>query len=1114
VRLSRTFAAKAWQALQMHAKATGVTPATVLLTRFADVLALFSGQSHFAVNLILFDRKPLHPAVAEIIGDFTSMNLLEVRHSDTATFASRARVLQEQLWQDLDHSAVTGVQVLRSLSQRMGKPVLMPIVFTSLLGAEGVGGAGELLASSEQTFNLTQTPQVMLDCQVSEARGELVIAWDVVASLFPDGMIEAMFDVYWGSLTSLASDADEWQRGKPLKLPDEQIRSRATVNATEKPELPMALHDKFLEQASLRPQALALIAEDRKMSYAELERESRLLATRLVELGAKPNTLVAIAMEKGWEQVVAVLAILRAGAAYLPVDPHLPEARTGFLLANGEVAIVLTQSWMADRVRSPDDVTLLVVTGADYGETECCLPAARPSDIAYVIYTSGSTGNPKGVVIEHQAAFNTILDVNQRCGISANDKILALSSLSFDLSVYDIFGPLSAGAAIVFPHRSGTKDSGHWLATVVQSEVTVWNSVPALFDLLVEEALDRQVLLPTLRLAMLSGDWIPLELPAKARRVAPSLAVFAMGGATEAAIWSNYKWVDEIDPDWASIPYGYPLANQFYEVLNAALEPCPDWVEGDLYIGGRGLARGYWRDVERTAQSFNVHPRTGKRLYRTGDRGRYRSKGEIEFLGRRDLQVKVQGHRIELSEIEQALLRHPDVRAAVVQMEGERFGAKRLLAYVVAAREFEVERLLTFLSGKLPDYMVPAVFVRLDHLPLSPNGKVDRMALPKDLPALSLDDPAAAPRDEIERFISSVWGEVLEIEAPSIHSNFFELGGQSISLMHIRRILQSKFDREIPAAVFFERPTISALAEFFRGPNGGGDLRQSQSRGENRRKRLLRRGQTEASASAETGAMGEGYADLLARVYQSPNSWRVHIERDAILPSLSDDLAREEFTSRRAGIRAGVSESTINLPGSGPDAAVLGRRSSARDFRESPVEVAALAQLLGNLRRMGANAAAKYRYASAGGLYPVQLYLGVHKAAEQRDGIRLENGSYYYNPDQHALQLISRLEPSTSLLHLPINRPVFNKASFSLFLICDQDAIAPVYGGESLRFALIEAGMICQLLDDAAPSCGIGLCHVGGVDFEPYRPQFQLGPQHVLLHAYLGGAHKEGVHQL
>jgi amino acid adenylation domain-containing protein/natural product biosynthesis luciferase-like monooxygenase protein len=1113
-RLSRTLGREAWQALQGHAGTSGLTPAVVLLTRFADVLALFSRQSHFAVNLILFDRKPLHPAVAEIIGDFTSMNLLEVKLSETAPFQSRARDVQAQLWRDLDHSAVTGVQVLRALSQSAGKPVLMPIVFTSLLGADGgEGNSDELLASSEVMFNLTQTPQVMLDCQISERKGELVIAWDVVTSLFPDGMIQAMLETYCRSLTSLVPDLSRWAESCRLGLPADQLARRAAANATAKPIASLPLHGLFLEQARLRPHALALLAQERVMSYTELERASRLLAARLIDLGARANTLVAIAMEKGWEQVVAVLAILRAGAAYLPIDPQLPEARIGFLLANGEVAIVLTQSWLVGRIDWPDQVTCLVVTdgGAETGEAEHRVPTIDPSDIAYVIYTSGSTGNPKGVVIEHRAALNTIVDVNERCHIGGNDRLFALSSLSFDLSVYDIFGPLSAGAAIVLPDRGTTGDPPAWLSTMVQSEVTVWNSVPALFDLLLEEAIEERVSLPKLRLAMLSGDWIPLVLPVKARRVAVSLAVLAMGGATEAAIWSNYKWVDEIESGWASIPYGHPLSNQSYEVLNDALEPCPDWVEGDLYIGGLGLARGYWRDRERTAASFIIHPRTGKRLYRTGDLGRYRPNSEIEFLGRRDLQVKVQGHRIELSEIEQAVLCCADVRAAVVQMEGERFGTKRLLAYVVSSSEFDVETLRTFLSKSLPDYMIPGIFVRLEKLPLSSNGKVDRMALPKVLPAVALGDPAVVARDEIERFISAVWAEVLEIDQPSIHDNFFELGGQSISLMRIRRSLQSKFEVEIPAAVFFERPTISALADFFRSSKSGNDLSQSQVRGENRRRRLVRRDLGDTPAREEIDVAGGDNMELLARVYQSRHSWRAHVQGGPLLPSLNNDLEREQFKSSRAGIRSDLGESAVDLPARRPDAASWHRRSSARDFGEASVDTAALAQLLDQLRSLSSAAGPKYRYASAGGLYPVQLYLAVHGRAATGSHGQIENGSYYYNPQRHALDLISRSELSSSLLHLPINRPVFNKASFSLFLVCEQNAIAPVYGGESLRFALLEAGMICQLLDDAAPGCGVGLCHVGGLDFEPYRPQFRLGPQHVLLHAYLGGAHKQGV---
>ncbi|MGC2777761.1 MAG: amino acid adenylation domain-containing protein [Bradyrhizobium sp.] len=1110
-RLSRTIAVDVWQELQRQAKQSGVTPAIVLLTRFADVLAQFSGQSHFALNLILFDRKPLHPAIAEVIGDFTSMNLLEVDLASAASFASRARTLQERLWQDLDHSAVSGVQVLRLLSQQAGKPVLMPIVFTSLLGAEEPDGkVKELLGSSEVIFNLTQTPQVILDCQVSEDKKGLLVAWDAVFSLLPGGLLETMFESYLTSLTSLAMDAGRWQDPSRLELPDEQAAVRLHVNATSKAVPPRALHQEFLQQAKSTPHAPALLAEDCEMSYAELEWRSCLLAGRLVALGTGQNRLVAIVMDKGWEQIVAVLAVVRAGGAYLPIDPQLPLARVSFMLGNGEVGIALTQPWIADRMNWPADVTHLCVTKetAEGAELESPLPAVDPSDIAYVIYTSGSTGNPKGVVIAHEAALNTILDINERCQIGASDRVYALSSLSFDLSVYDIFGPLSAGAAIVLPGRAETADQGKWTTAIRRWTVTVWNSVPALFDLLVDEALEMQAPLPSLRIAMLSGDWIPLGLPAKARRVAQGLGILAMGGATEASIWSNYKWVTEIEPDWSSIPYGYPLTNQSYEILNEDLEPCPDWVEGDLYIGGLGLAREYWRDAERTTRSFFVHPRTRRRLYQTGDRARYRPNGEIEFLGRRDQQVKVQGYRIELSEIEQVLLELPQVRAAIVVMVGERFGAKRLIAYVVSPPELDVETLRVLLAESVPDYMLPSVFVRMDKMPLSPNGKVDRMALPKVLPSPSAGSGAATPSDEIERFISTVWSEVLEIENPGLHDNFFELGGQSISLMRIRRVLQSKFERDVPAAVFFERPTISTLAQFFRNSDSGSTLDQSQLRGENRRKRLARRVSPEGLPPEQAVDNGEDNWDFLARIYQSPTSWRTHVERDAILPSLHSDTAREEFKSRRAGIRSGVVISSVGLADRRPDSAALHKRSSARDFASKMIDAVALAELLGNLRSRDSTNDVKYRYASAGGLYPVQIYLAIHRTTEDAgvDGIR--SGSYYYNPDCHLLETISPDEPSASALHLPINRPVFKRASFSLFLICDQDAVAPVYGGESLRFAFLEAGMMCQLLDDAAPSCGIGLAHLGGVDFEPYRLQFQLGPQHVLLHAYLGGAHK------
>ncbi|HBL28881.1 MAG TPA: non-ribosomal peptide synthetase, partial [Acidobacteria bacterium] len=265
--------------------------------------------------------------------------------------------------------------------------------------------------------------------------------------------------------------------------------------------------------------------------------------------------------------------------------------------------------------------------------------------------TSGSTGTPKGVMIEHRGAVNTLLDVNRRFAVGPEDRVLAVSALSFDLSVYDVFGLLAAGGSLTLPRPEAARDPEHWLDLMHRDRVTIWNSAPALLEMLVEHAATRGERLPaSLRLVLLSGDWIPVSLPGRLRTLAPGAAVVSLGGATEASIWSILYPIAAVDPAWRSIPYGRPMDNQGFHVLNRALAPCPVWVPGDLYISGTGLARGYWRDPAKTAASFFLHPGTGERLYRTGDLGRYLPGGDIEFLGRDDLQVKIQGFRIELGE--------------------------------------------------------------------------------------------------------------------------------------------------------------------------------------------------------------------------------------------------------------------------------------------------------------------------------------------------------------------------------------------------------------------------------------------------------------------------------
>ncbi len=427
-----------------------------------------------------------------------------------------------------------------------------------------------------------------------------------------------------------------------------------------------------------------MIASDRQISYGELSARAAAIAAVLTRHGCGPDRPVAVVARKGWQQVAAVLGVLMSGAAYLPVDADLPEERLALLLRQGEVGVALTQSAMIDRIAWPAGVTPLAVDAIEPGAARPAPATGPDTDLAYVIFTSGSTGTPKGVMIEHRAAQNTVADINARFGIGPKDRVLGLSSLSFDLSVWDIFGILGAGGTLVLPDPDRLRDPAHWAALARRHQVTVWNSVPALMVMLLALAETEPGAWPrTLRLALLSGDWVPVGLPDRLRAQDPRLEAVSLGGATEAAIWSIAYPIGRVDPSWRSIPYGRPLANQRFHVLGGDGADLPDHVPGELHIAGVGLARGYWRDAAQSAAAFIDHPRSGERLYRTGDYGRWLPDGTIEFLGRRDAQVKVNGFRIELGEIEAALRQHPAVAEAVASAPGDVAGNRRLVAHVL-----------------------------------------------------------------------------------------------------------------------------------------------------------------------------------------------------------------------------------------------------------------------------------------------------------------------------------------------------------------------------------------------------------------------------------------------
>ncbi|MCC3606139.1 MAG: amino acid adenylation domain-containing protein [Microcoleus sp. PH2017_29_MFU_D_A] len=485
------------------------------------------------------------------------------------------------------------------------------------------------------------------------------------------------------------------------------------------------IHELFEFQVERSPDAIAVIFEGKQLTYQDLNSQANQLAHYLKTVGVGPEVLVAACVERSLEMVVGLLGILKAGGAYVPLDPHYPANRLAFMLEHSQTPVLLTQQHLVESLPS-HQARVICLDGnletVDRSREENPDSGVTSDNLAYVIYTSGSTGQPKGVAIEHGGAVNTLLDINQRFEVGAGDRVLALSSLSFDLSVYDIFGLLAAGGTVVIPQVSATPDPAHWVDLIVQAQVTIWNSAPALMQMLVDyAAVHSKDLSSSLRLVLLSGDWIPLTLPDQiknlvSRWVSESLdldiepqlsragvqpgqcldsssqldeslipAVIGLGGATEASIWSILYPIETIDPTWKSIPYGGSMTNQHFYVLDEAMEPCQEGVVGELYIGGIGLARCYWRDEEKTSKRFITHPHTGDRLYCTGDLGSYLPDGNIEFIGRIDHQVKIRGFRIELGEIEAVLGQHPDVQVAVVAAQEDVPGQKRsIAAYVVS----------------------------------------------------------------------------------------------------------------------------------------------------------------------------------------------------------------------------------------------------------------------------------------------------------------------------------------------------------------------------------------------------------------------------------------------
>ncbi len=810
-----------WKKVKEHVRASGMQLSAAVMTIFAQVLSLFSSSNHFILNVMTFNRLPFSPDVYEMVGNCASTFLLEVDLRDQVSFRELCRKIQHQILNDVENlKTTTGLQVMQEINRRRNTSgtAPFPIAFSSTFAHQLSKNLLLKPIGTNSTFNLLETPGTYLDHVAGENEdGSLFLSWYVVKDLFEEGFIENMLDSYVNHIKTL-SDGSLWDTPVRPQTTAGDLGPRMRANATAGGMLATGLlHAPFLSQVETNGKRMAVISEDRELSYDEIFQRANQIAD-IVDKHGVSRSPIALIMHKGWEQVVGVYGSLIAGCPYIPIDAELPEERMREILSNANVAIVLTQSRVANKLTGFKDIHILEIDTLEGFErhTERRRPLQHQEDTAYIIYTSGSTGKPKGVMMTHRAVINTILDCNERFDVTENDVFLGVSQLSFDLSVYDIFGAAAAGATLVLPEYSKRTDPTHWMDLIDRHNVTIWNSAPPLMVMMADFAEIRNGhLLESLRLVMLSGDWIPVSLPRQIWRFASKAKIYSLGGATEAAIWSIIYPVKSETDCKKSIPYGKPLRNQKFYVLNENYDHCPTWVPGELCIAGVGLALGYYDDQDLTSNKFVKNPVTGERLYRTGDKGRYLPDGNIEFLGRIDFQVKLQGHRIELGEIESILLGHYSVKSVLVTVTGDNAANKQLVSYVVRSDKAKVSGsdLAEYLSKKLPSYMVPKHYVFLDSFPLSNNGKLDR----KSLPAVRLEDKRTEekytpPNNDTERSLVQIWQSLLAQPEISVNDNFFDLGGQSFLAVRMMAQIHKKFGRDLPLSILFENPTIANLA--------------------------------------------------------------------------------------------------------------------------------------------------------------------------------------------------------------------------------------------------------------------------------------------------------------
>ena len=763
----------------------GVTWFATLLAAFQILLHRYSGQDDIVVATAVTNRN--RPELENLIGTFANTVALRADFSKDLSFKEFVNLVSETTLEALSHQDLPFDLLVKELHPKRD-PSYNPIFQAAFELHQGTFVDSLDLPGLVLSYLPVEKGTTRFDLDLSMANGKqgFTGALEYDGDLFEAQTIQQLLGHFERLLHGIAADPDARISKLPWITDPERQQLLAGWNRTEMLYPRKALtHTLFEMQAERSPEAVAVVYEDQCLSYRELEHEANQLAHYLVERGVGPGVLVGVCLERSVEMVVGILGVLKAGGAYVPLDPEYPEERLRYILEDANAPVLLTQAGLVEKFSGVGGEVVCIDRDREaigLCASERPTERAGPEDLTYVIYTSGSTGRPKGVEVRHRGVVNFLTSMAREPGLCARDMLLAVTTMSFDIAVLELFLPLTVGGRVVIASREVATDGEALSRALEASGATVMQATPATWRMLVEAGWRG----PEGFKVLCGGEALPSDLAGEL--VARAGSVWNLYGPTEATVWSTcYRIKDPGEP----VLIGRPIGNTRVYVLDRHGQPLPVGIPGELYIGGEGVARGYLNRPELTAERFVPDPfgeDENATLYRTGDRVRYRRDGNLEYLGRLDHQVKVRGFRIELGEIEAVLQEHPAVGQTAVIVREERAGDPRLVAYVVPAPHQAVvaTELRKHLRGRLPEYMVPPHLVELEALPLTPNGKVDRNALPSPFGGeVFSEERYVAPRTETEVRLASVWQEVLGVERVGLHDNFFELGGHSLLAMRL-----------------------------------------------------------------------------------------------------------------------------------------------------------------------------------------------------------------------------------------------------------------------------------------------------------------------------------------